>query len=286
MTSCPICANSSVLKFKLKFDIYHCKKCGLQFCPDATFNGSLNSNLNEEFREKALKQLRKQNFQRVIELLKKYLISNQRGLEVGSGHGWFLETCMENGLKCEGIEPETRFNAYYQSKGLNVVNGFYPQNISKDCKFDFIVFNDVLEHIPDIELITKCNNNFLNDNGLLVINLPVQEGLVYRFAKIAYSFGVKSLLNRMWQFNFHSPHLYYFTKKNLINFVTNHKFQLVEVSKFKTINISDISNRIKQDKDIGVVKYLTSLIGMLCIYPFLELFPDTFCFVFRKRKDI
>lgn len=286
MPSCPICAHSLNLRYKLKFDIYHCKKCGLQFCPDASFNSNLQSDLNEEFREKALKQLRKQNFQLVILSLKKHLNNNPKGLEVGCGHGWFLETCMENGLKCKGIEPETRFNNYYQSKGLNVINGFYPHNISKDSKFDFIVFNDVLEHIPDIEQITKFNNNYLNDNGLLIINIPVQEGLVYRFAQIGYHFGIKSLLNRMWQFNFHSPHLYYFSKKNLINFVSTYKFQLVEVSKLKTINISDISNRIKQDKDIGVVKYLTSLIGIICIYPFLQLFPDTLCFVFRKKEDI
>lgn len=287
MPSCLICANNSPsLRFKLKYDIYHCKKCGLQFCIDASFSNNFKSDLNEDFREKALKQLRKQNFQLVISSLKRHLNINPSGLEVGSGHGWFLEDCKENGIKCEGIEPETRFNDYYQSKGLKVINGFYPHDIPKSRKFDFIGYNDVLEHIPAVNQIIEYNNIHLNDNGLLVISIPVQEGLVYRFATIAYYFGVKSLMNRMWQFNFHSPHLYYFTKKNLIPLLSTNGFQLIEICKLKTINISEISNRIKQDKNVGFIQYFATLLGVIIVYPFLHFFPDSVCFVFKKREDI
>jgi len=284
MNPCPICSSDNTkLKYKLDFDVYNCRNCNFQFCPDASFDKSFVSNLNEEIREKALVGIRKENFRTIIASIKKHHTANPVGLEVGCGYGWFLEICKENSLECSGLEPETRFNDRYKSLGLNVKNGFYPAEVDKNSSFDFIVFNDVLEHIPAVDTIMKANYSLLNANGLLVINIPIQSGLVYFFSKLAYSFGVKSLMNRMWQFDFHSPHISYFTKRNLINFAVENKFQLEDSFKLKTINLSEISGRIKQDSGQAYYKFLISYFGAFVLYPFFGLFPDTYCFVFRKN---
>src|SRR5690606_19464234 len=117
---------------------------------------------------------------------------------------------------CEGLEPETRFNAYYLYNDVLVRNGVYPDIVNENEQYDLIAFNDVLEHIPDLETTMTSNYRLLKNGGLLIVNIPLQEGLFYFFSKIAYRFGFKDLLNRMWQFDFHSPHLYYFRKKNVI----------------------------------------------------------------------
>ncbi len=284
MNHCPICKNSHIqLKFKLTFNIFHCKNCGFQFCPDATFDKTFNSNLDEESREKALRQLRKDNFQKIIQSIKKHANTKLKGLEVGSGYGWFLESCIDNNIECEGIEPETRFNERYKNKELNVINGFYPTEISQNNKYEFIVFNDVIEHIPDIGKIMDANYTLLNTNGLLILNIPIQEGLVYFFSKFAYYLGIKSLLNRMWQFNFHSPHLSYFTKKNIIDFLEANNFYLEESYKLKTINLSEIYDRIKQDKKQNFITRFVTYTGVLFLYPLFQIFPDTFCFVLKKK---
>ncbi len=284
MNDCAICNhNSTHLKFKLTFDVYQCKKCGFQFCPDASFDKSFKSDLNEENREKALKGVRKDNFNRIISSVKKYAVISPKGLEVGCGYGWFLETCSENNIECKGIEPETRFNNDYKKSGFEVVNGFYPEVISENSRFDFIVFNDVIEHIPDIQSIINANYSFLNPGGLLILNLPMRSGLVYFMSKFAYLLGVKSLLNRMWQFNFHSPHISYFNAKNLVDFVSQGSFELIESYKLKTIKLSEISSRIKQDNSQGLMRFIVTYTGVLVLYPFLSLFPDTRCFVFTKK---
>lgn len=286
MKVCPICNSSSTYtKFKLTFPVYQCDDCGFQFCPDASFDKSFKSDLNEETREKALKQVRKDNFQKIIASIKINGANNPHGLEVGCGYGWFLESCKENSLTCEGIEPETRFNEAYVRNGFKVINGFYPDELTGNKMYDFIVFNDVLEHIPDVHSILKANYSLLNTNGLLIINIPVQGGLVYFFSKLAYHFGVKSLLNRMWQFNFHSPHLSYFRKKNLTEFVNAGNFETVENFKLKTLNLSEISDRIKQDKKQSFIMYYSVYSGVLLLYPFFQLFPDTYCFVFKKKNN-
>jgi 2-polyprenyl-3-methyl-5-hydroxy-6-metoxy-1,4-benzoquinol methylase len=283
MIPCPICNNTKTkLKYQLKFNVHQCSNCGFQFCPEATFNKSLISDLNEETREKALINLRKENFQHIIRSIKKHSKTQSHGLEVGPGYGWFLEVCKDHDIGCEGIEPETRFNEGYKKKGLEVTNGFFPQDLQEQKRYDFIAYNDVMEHLPDLQGIMKSNYNMLHPNGLLVVNLPQQDGIIYFISKIAYRMGVKSILDRMWQFNFHSPHLSYFTKRTLVALAKKNGFDPIESFPLKTINLSEISDRIEQDNQQGYLMRLATKIGVFFLFPFLQMFPDTRCFVFKK----
>lgn len=281
---CPVCDSTHFeKKYSLRFNVYECKQCHLQICKDATFDSSFISSLDEKEREQALKGLRKENFVQIIASIKK-IKPKGIGLEIGSSYGWFLECCKENGITCEGIEPETRFNDLYRINGFKVRNGFYPDIINETEKYDFISFNDVLEHIPDIDSTMKTNYLILNDNGLLIVNIPIQEGLFYLFSKIAFKIGMKDLLNRMWQFNFHSPHIYYFKKDNVIALGKKHGFNLIDAYKLKTIKYSEISKRIKQDQSQSYIKYIASLLGTILLYPFTKRYPDIYCFIFEKNE--
>ena len=234
MIPCPICNHPKTkLKYQLKFNVHECPNCGFQFCPEATFNKSLVSDLNEETREKALINLRKGNFQHIIASIKKNKDIKSKGLEVGPGYGWFLEVCRDHGIDCLGIEPETRFNEQYLKKGLEVQNGFFPQDLQKESHFDFIAYNDVMD--------------------------------------------------RMWQFNFHSPHLSYFTQKTLLKLAQDNNFDAVESFPLKTINLSEISDRIEQDDQQGTFAKMATKIGVFLMFPLLQIFPDTRCFIFRKK---
>ena len=284
MIPCPVCKHHKTkLKYQLKFNVHECTNCGFQFCPDASFNKSLVSDLNEETREKALINLRKGNFQHIIASIKRNKEIKSKGLEVGPGYGWFLEVCRDHGISCLGIEPETRFNEHYQKEDLLVKNGFFPQDLQEESGFDFIAYNDVMEHLPDLDGIMEANYGLLNPEGLLIVNLPQQDGLIYFISKMAYRFGVKSLMDRMWQFNFHSPHLSYFTQSTLLKLAKDNHFELVESFPLKTINLSEISDRIDQDNQQGTFGKMITKMGVLLLFPFLQIFPDTRCFVFRKK---
>lgn len=281
---CPVCDSIRFdKKYSLRFNIYECQQCHLQMCKDAAFDSSFISSLDEKEREQALEGLRKENFAQIISFIKK-INPTVKGLEIGSSYGWFLESCKDNGITCDGIEPETRFNDQYRINGFNVRNGFYPAIINDSEKYDFISFNDVLEHIPDIDSTMKTNYTILNDKGLLIINIPIQEGLFYFFSKLAFRIGIKDLLNRMWQFNFHSPHIYYFKKDNVIALGEKHGFSLIDAFKLKTIRYSEISKRIKQDQSQSYIINMVSLIGTILLYPFTKRYPDIYCFIFRKEN--
>jgi len=280
---CPICGSTQAhLKFKLEYEVYECGDCTFQFCPDASFNKSFESEFDERTRLKALQTLRMQNFRTIINSIKRHSKLLLRGLEVGSGHGWFLDACKLNQIECEGIEPETCFNDVYKQNGHKVTNGFFPEAITTEDKYGFIAYNDVFEHLPDINTSMRVNSEYLTVEGLLVINLPVQEGLTYSIAKLAYFFGIKSMLNRMWQFHFHSPHLSYFSKPNLIALAKKYHFESLDSFPLKTINLSEVKDRVGEDTSTNVITKFISILGVYVLYPFMHRFPDTICFVFRK----
>jgi len=286
MKICPNCSADLFPVYKLDYDILTCNSCHLQIADNAVFKSGTDFLLDEEAREKALKRVRLINFSKIIKVILSYFNKKQiNGLEVGCGHGWFLDLCHQYNINCAGIEPDTRFNALYKEKGYSVLNGFYPDVLDSNTKYDFVVFNDVLEHIPDISRVMAANSQHLVQSGLLIVNIPVQQGFFYSGSLFLYHLGIKIFLNRMWQFNFKSPHLYYFTKRNLIGIAQKSGFELVKMMPLQVLDPSQIKNRLKQDPSIGIIKlgFLTLITFLLL--PFTRIYPDIICFFFRKTPS-
>ena len=148
---CPNCSNKMKLNAQLKFNVYKCPVCEL-YTSEAEFNYSFESNVQLGKRELGIENLRKDNFKLIIENLKNVAESdmhNFQGLEIGSGNGWWLETCKKNNITCIGIEPERVYESFHKKSELDIIYDFYPSDQIKDLKFDFIIFNDVFEHISD-----------------------------------------------------------------------------------------------------------------------------------------
>jgi len=285
IVTCPICQSLCKLHFTLKYPVYRCVYCHLQLADGAGFNYSFESDLDEAQRVVGLKELRQSNFEIIIKQIKNFFGgATISGLEVGVGYGWFLNACKEQGVKCIGIEPEERFHSLYKKDLLEVRKGFYPVAL-EDCKdqFDFIIFNDVLEHIPDVHQVMAANKKLLKKDGLLIINLPLQGGIFIRLAELLYQLGIKSYLNRLWQFSFHSPHIFYFNKKNLNLLVRSYGFEPCGYFPMNTLDFSSVKERVKADsKNAGNAWVLSRLI--LLLRPLIAISQeDVGCFFFKKQ---
>jgi 2-polyprenyl-3-methyl-5-hydroxy-6-metoxy-1,4-benzoquinol methylase len=282
--TCPNCNSSLFLAYKLDHNVFECKSCKLQLAEGASFNLCFESSLNENIRETALKGVRLHNYQIIIEAIESYLPKKQlTGLEIGCSYGWFLDLCRSNQITCKGIEPEINFNSIYEERGYQVINGFYPEVLTNNEEYDFIIFNDVIEHIPDINAVMTANRNHIKQSGLLIINLPIQNGLFHLISSFFYHFGIKSFLNRMWQFDFHSPHLYYFTKQNLIHLAQKEGFEILNIKALRVLDTTQIRNRIGLDHSISSFKLKILTFLTYIIVPFTKIKPDVYCFFFEKK---
>lgn len=285
-TSCPVCGGPLKIKHKLRFNVYRCSKCGL-LNSDAQFEHSFQSDLESAARDIGLKHLRLKNFDTIIAELLKYKADKGKisGLEIGSGNGWWLETCRKNNIDCIGIEPERIYENYHKENKLQIVYGFYPEvSPKKEGGYDFIIFNDVFEHIPDINGLLQSLRQDLSDNGVLIINLPMSSGFFYKMAVRMHRLGMSSSLTRMWQFNFHSPHMNYFNEQNMKMLLDKHGFSAVNVLKLDTLDFSSVKERIMADRGISKAKALLMTTALMLMKPVITSSePDIKAFFFRKK---
>ncbi len=97
-------------------------------------------------------------------------------LDIGCGHGEFLEVMRENGVQARGIDLSTESIAYCRSKGLQVEQAdlFTYLDALADHSLDGIFSSQVVEHLPGEkipEMIRLCAAK-LRSGGLLAIETP------------------------------------------------------------------------------------------------------------------
>lgn len=189
---------------------------------------ALKRRMNETVRESGLEHLRRRNFELVLDRLERVRpLDGARLLDVGCAHGWFLEAAARRGAAPVGIEPDTEIGEAARDRGLDVRSGFFPDALGADERFDVVAFNDVFEHLPDVERAVEACRRCLTPGGLLAVNLPLATGVFYRTADALDRVGVSGPFARMWQKGLASPHTGYFTQDQLRRLCE--RFDMVEV---------------------------------------------------------
>lgn len=258
---------------------YRCPKCRLLWTPELGVNTAFQSKLDEKNREAALENIRSKEYEQVNNLIKKY-VSTGRGLDVGCAYGWYMKSIGEN-YKMEGIEPETAIAQKASEDGYKVYTGFFPQDMPKETgNYDFIVFNNVWEHINHTSKLINESTGFVRKNGYLVITVPLFTGGLYRISELLERLGRTKELARLWQLHFHSPHIYYFSKKNFTELMNQHHFSLQECQDVRGIDPKRMRERFEMDTDERYGRVKAKLFQIA--YPFLKLLPaDKAVFLFR-----
>ncbi len=264
----------------------YCRGCGYEASalqPAINVDGA-HEHVDEAARESGLRELRQQNFRRILEVLAGLTRPGPaRLLDVGAAHGWFLELAR---LRFEtlGIEPDRAVCAATLKLGLPVRAGYFPQALTDEERFDVIVFNDVIEHIPPIDQTLASCYAHLNESGLLVLNVPSSRGFYYRASKALARLSFGQFFSRMWQEGFPSPHVHYFAPSNLSRLVTACGFELVHSEGLKSVLTDGLYDRIAYSKGGRSMALLLTYFAVAATVPIIRLFPsDIELLVFRKR---
>ncbi len=270
MISC-ICGGNSIPEFeRRKFVFFRCQSCSLLFVSprfnaesiydESYFSGGAhgfgfsNYEIDKTASSRYLHQL-------LNWLLSEPVPSNFKLLDVGAANGFFVELCTRRGIDATGIEISQDAVEWAKRLGRNVTNSTL-EKFSSAEKFTAITLLDVLEHIHDpIEFLAAASIN-LEDNGLLLINVPNEGSLTAK------------LTGKNWHALLPPEHWFYFNKKSLKFLLENSGF---EVIKMKSISKSFTLNYI----------YLTVLNSPQVPDPFktiLKILKPIFSGVFGKTK--
>ncbi|MBZ4416811.1 bifunctional 2-polyprenyl-6-hydroxyphenol methylase/3-demethylubiquinol 3-O-methyltransferase UbiG [Myxococcus sp. RHSTA-1-4] len=204
-------------------------------------------------------------------------------LDVGCAHGWFLEATARE-FAGVGLEPDVAVAQAAQSRGLPVRGGFFPDALSADERFEVIVFNDVLEHIPDINSTLSACFERLQPGGVLVINAPSRRGVLYRVARLLGRLGLPGSFARLWQMGFPSPHVHYLDSDSEAALARRHGFRLEAQMALPSVSTQGLYARIRYSRDVSVPKAvaLTAAVGMAS--PLLAVLPPDIEVWFLRRQ--
>jgi SAM-dependent methyltransferase len=221
----------------------------------------------------SLEAVREKNFKLICKNIKEKFPQAKTILDVGCSMGLFLKVARDNGFSATGLEPDGRLAEEVRSCGFDVINDFYHH--AEDLlnkKYDIIIFNDSLEHIPNLPEILRGIKTNLTDGGCVIINIPTSDGLVFKTASVLYKLGVRAPYHRMWQKGFASPHVHYFNLRNLKKLFENNGFTLCYSSPLPLYTVQGLWRRLSC-KSSFFVSILTWCFLTL-LYPLLSVRSD------------
>jgi len=223
-------------------DTFRCPRCGFFASEMPVLINSIDR-IDETVRERALKPIRLANFHQLLTECAALLPQGATLLDVGCAHGWFIEAATGRGLSCTGIEPDQHMQQRAKEAGHTIIAGFFPDAMPDTARFNAITFNDVFEHLPNIRQIIQTLPNFLRPGGIVIINLPVANGLIFRLSRAAARLSLTAPLDRMWQKGLPSPHLSYFTEQTLQRLFTAAGFTLIQRGQLASISLARLIHR-------------------------------------------
>lgn len=245
---------------------------------------SAHAAIDESAREASLKALRMENFRDIVGFARQHAAPGARKLlDVGSAHGWFLEAAAPH-FEVLGIEPDAHVGGKAAARGLPVRSGFFPDVLQPGETFDVIVFNDVIEHIPDIKSAIRACHERLNPGGILVLNLPNSRGFFYRLSKVLARVGMAGPFERMWQKSLPSPHVHYFEPSNLARLVAQGGFTPVFGTELAALRADGLKERLAYVGKPNPLTLAAQYAAIRCLIPVLGLFPsDIIVEIYRRQ---
>lgn len=175
------------------FKILACDSCDMHFIdyldPElaSDSNAEAPKSLTRVETEKFVKEGLESNSERTelnAELLSKH-VTRGDVLDVGSGGGGFLARIKDDQRRVVGLELDPKYVSYSQAAGLVIIAHplEHPVWDSHAGKFDAVTLWDVIEHVNDPLLVCKRIKMLLRQDGVLLIDTPNRDGILYRFGQ-------------------------------------------------------------------------------------------------------
>jgi methionine biosynthesis protein MetW len=114
-------------------------------------------------------------------------IKNGKVLDVGCGSGKLLYWLNLHGWDTYGVELSSKAAECAAKKGLNIFNGELAEAKYPDNYFDFVIVNQVLEHLHDPMSLLVETNRILKAGGQLLIGVPNLESYESRIFGMYWS---------------------------------------------------------------------------------------------------
>lgn len=156
-----------------------------------------------------------------IKVLRKFVPSKGRILDLGCGNGSLLKLAKKYGSKdweLHANDLNLDMMGNLKKEGF-IVHPYPAEDISQRDYFDAIILNQVIEHFSNIPLLLETCHKLLKNEGVLIIETPSTDGLDARIFKSKYWGG------------YHFPRHFYLLNESILGKLANqHNFTMCKAT--------------------------------------------------------
>ena len=171
------------------------------------------------------KKTNQDQVERRIPFLQEYLKPGKNLLEIGCSSGFMLDAFREYGLNCTGVEPSGVFSEFLIETGYTIASDI--SEVSGK-KFDVVAHFFVFEHIRDPFSFLQLTYDMLNDNGVIICEIPCANDALTTLYNI----------DAFEKFYWSIAHHYYYTPK-AVSFILDrlgYRYKLVPEQRYDLSN--------------------------------------------------
>jgi 2-polyprenyl-3-methyl-5-hydroxy-6-metoxy-1,4-benzoquinol methylase len=210
---CPVCNRESVLRLAFRcadssaevekvYDIVDCQICSFRFVHLPPDDDELSAYYERAFETSygnyvRARELKKAHFRHQLGLVASHLPgADARFLDIGCAAGFLLEVALERGWDATGVELNPRVLEYADPSVRRCIHIARAESLDSSETFDVVSMFDVLEHSSDPRTMLETARSRLNDEGVLIVQLPCIDSLGARtMGRRWYQYGVPSHLS-------------------------------------------------------------------------------------------
>jgi 2-polyprenyl-3-methyl-5-hydroxy-6-metoxy-1,4-benzoquinol methylase len=185
------------------------------------------------------------SIQQQLALIQNHVPKKASILEIGCGEGIFLMELKKDNYITFGIEPSKSAAERAVISGLEVVQGYFPNDLSSERKYDLVILSHVLEHLEKPTEIIEAIKNVLSPHGKVLLIQTNYEGIIPR------------LLQRRWYAWVYDQHYWHFTPAGIINIAEKVGLKKVEY---------EFSSLVHYDKGFSIRNFVFRLINLALIF--------------------
>ncbi len=238
--TCLVC-DSKINKIFYKsesWEIIMCLSCGFAWTsPRPHYRNYVEDDFHAQFNFRNIDELpylwRESEYIQ-LGLLSKFLDRGSKILEIGCGQGLLLKEFNNRGFDTMGIEPSLNASNLASRKGLNVIQGFYPNLKLKNKKFDAIYASQVLEHVEDLETFLQSIKINLSSGGIVMFTQTNFLGLLPKVNK------------NNWYAWVPEQHFWHFTPSSMTKLLSKHGFKKLEIKYSSLVHPDSILLKISR----------------------------------------
>jgi SAM-dependent methyltransferase len=221
-------------------NIVECRKCGFIYTnpqiKGIDFLETEHYNNPERYEFDDAEDDRSQMYLHRVNFIKKFVAQGSL-LDIGAGSGDFVAVAVQNGFQAVGVEPTPRSCEFAEEKfGVKVYNGVLESCAElKGKKFDVITLFHVFEHVEQPHELLENLKLFLNDGGIIYIEVPNTQSLTAKLIDVYFRLRGKNWSGRLSPM--HPPfHKFGYNVKSLNFILKAHDFKVVEVDTFSAFS--------------------------------------------------